>query len=155
MISSKAQVAMIDLILAFVIAFGLVTILLAYIDQPTNEINSRVQVEDKLIKAIEASTILLNSYGEPVSWDTISVQIPSIIKSQNNIDAIKLKKFRSLDYEKKKHLLNLNNFNYTLIIKLNNTEIFDGKNSTESDVITVNRLALYEEEDATIQLKVW
>ncbi len=146
---------MLDLILAFVVAFGLVAILLAYIDQPTEIINDRIQVEDRLIKALEASDILLNNYGKPVSWNNINIQVPSIIKSQNYIDAVKLKNFRELDYEKKKELLNLNNFNYTLIIKLNKEDIIDGINNTESEIVTVNRLALYEGEYANVQLKIW
>ena len=60
LINNKAQVAMIDLVIAFVIAFGLVAVLLSYIDLPTEVINDRIQTEDKLLKAVESTNILLN-----------------------------------------------------------------------------------------------
>ena len=152
----KAQIAMLDLVLAFVAAFGLIIILLSFIDQPTNIINDRIQVEDKLIKALEATDILLNNHGTPVSWTALDVQIPSIVNSQNFINNKKLAKFMELPYETKKDLLNLNAFNYTLVIKLNNTEIRDGITNKEAESVTINRIALYgEKEIAYIQFKVW
>ncbi len=155
LINNKAQVAMIDLVIAFVIAFGLVAVLLSYIDLPTEVINDRVQTEDKLIKAIESTNILLYSHGFPTNWDQNNVEIPSLIKSPNLIDSKKLNQFRNLSYEKKKELLNINDFNYTLTIKVDNTTITDGITNIDLEAVAVNRIALLGGKYAQIQFKVW
>mgnify|MGYP001572816731 FL=1 len=146
---------MIDLVIAFVIAFGLVAVLLSYIDLPTEVINDRVQTEDKLIKAIESTNILLYSHGFPTNWDQNNVEIPSLIKSPNLIDSKKLNQFRNLSYEKKKELLNINDFNYTLTIKVDNTTITDGITNIDLEAVAVNRIALLGGKYAQIQFKVW
>jgi len=155
LINNKAQVAMIDLVIAFVIAFGLVAVLLSYIDLPTEVINDRIQTEDKLLKAVESTNILLNSHGFPTNWDQDNVEISSIVKSPNVIDFKKLNQFRNLSYEKKKELLNINDFNYTLIIKVDNSTIKDGITNLNLETVAVNRIALLGGEYAQIQFKVW
>ena len=155
LINNKAQVAMIDLVIAFVIAFGLVAVLLSYIDLPTEVINDRIQTEDKLLKAVESTNILLNSHGFPTNWDQDNVEISSIVKSPNVIDFKKLNQFRNLSYEKKKELLNINDFNYTLIIKVDNSTIKDGITNLNLETVAVNRIALLGGEYAHIQFKVW
>lgn len=155
LINNKAQVAMIDLVIAFVIAFGLVAVLLSYIDLPTEIINDRVQTEDKLLIALESTNILLNSHGYPTNWNNDNVEIPSIIKSPNSIDLKKLSQFRNLSYEKKKELLNINDFNYTLTIKVDNTTITDGITNIDFETVAVNRIALLGGKYAQIQFKVW
>ncbi|MBI4154812.1 hypothetical protein HY498_01860 [Candidatus Woesearchaeota archaeon] len=151
----KGQVAIMDLVLAFVISFGLIIILLSFIDQPTDIINDRIQIEDKLIKALEATNILLNTYGKPINWDNETVLLPSIINKQNVIDLNKLNNFKNLNYERKKELLNLEGFNYTLIVKSNTSEIIDGKINEDTEIVTLNRIALVGGESVYVQFKVW
>ena len=60
-----------------------------------------------------------------------------------------------LSYEKKKELLNINDFNYTLIIKVDNSTIKDGITNLNLETVAVNRIALLGGEYAHIQFKVW
>lgn len=151
----RGQVAILDLVLAFVISISLITMLIFFIDQPRDIINDRIQIEDKLQKALEATNILLNTYGKPINWNNENVLLPSIINKQNVIDNDKLNNFKNLDYERKKELLNLKGFNYTLIIKSNTSEIIDGKINNDAEIVAVNRIALFGGESVHVQFKVW
>ncbi len=149
--NKKAQLAMIDLMVAIGISLIMIAAIVISWNNITNEINSKRNLDDMQIKILQISDVLISSAGTPNSWEENSSNMQSLgfAYTDRILSANKLKNASNMDYGNISRLLQIQKYQIAVnITYLNNSNIYSiGNNSSPSkSIITLNRLAILRNE---------
>ncbi len=155
----KAQVNILDLIIALSIALILIVAIMISWDRFAIKLGKKTLQNDLQVIAFQLSDQLLSNTGTPVNWETNTSNISSLglaiedrILSRN-----KVLNFTMINYDTIKSLLNIENywFNFNLSYLDENQVVFVGTPANGSYVVNIRRLVRYDNRTAQVKISIW
>ncbi len=160
--NKKAQLAMIDLMVAMGISLIMIAAIVISWNNIMNEINEKKGLDDIHIKLLQVSDVLISSYGTPSSWekDVNNIESLGLATSDRVLNTAKLTAASSLSTSTITSLLQLQTYKLTVDIIKNSdsTLLYQIKSTNDSPsgtIIVLNRLAILENEVVKVKFTFW
>ena len=163
----KGQVFSTDLMMSAIIFIILISFLFFTMTKYQSKINEAIKSDDMGLKTLQISDLLVESTGDPVSWekDISKLNVIGLVSSDRKLSDSKLQEFIKLSYNTTKDKFNIMAFDFYFILKdingattqINNTLIKSGKtpNLDAKNIITIKRLVLYGQNEKILEFTLW
>ncbi|HLC56826.1 MAG TPA: hypothetical protein VJJ23_06320 [Candidatus Nanoarchaeia archaeon] len=161
--NKKAQLAMIDLMVAMGISLIMIAAIVISWNNIMNEINAKKGLDDMHIKLLQVSDVLISSYGTPSSWekDVNNIESLGLATSDRILNTAKLTAASSLSTSIITSLLQLQSYKLIVDVKeLDDTPLYQIRSTADSPsetvtLIVLNRLAMLENEVVKVKFTFW
>ena len=164
-IGKKGQIFSVDAIAAVSVFLFILLITISYSTEVSNKISEVETDNSRYDAALAAANSIVYSYGEPSNWENLQLSGVSAIglaKSRNEIDNAKLMRLADLNaanYNEVKEILGLEKYG----LKIDVEELQNGQGiaefgvepESESKVSVVRRIAVHENENVLVIVKVF
>ncbi len=156
--NKKSQLAVTDLLIASVVLIILILLLIFWWNRYTEVLSEESAYQKKQIILFQTADLLIKSQGLPQNWEENpnEVKVIGLASSDRDISEDKVIAFVNLSYNVTSKSLGLDLYDFYFQLKsVNGTKLFEhGKDPTD-EVINIQRIVLYKNEKAIIELSIW
>lgn len=160
-INKKGQIFSTDLIIS-VVAFMVIFIFIFSLwGIYSTRLNENMASEELQLLTFQIIDILMKSRGEPNNWEInpSGAKVIGLRLNPGSIDKDKLNAFLSLEYNQTKGIFNIGRFDYNFkVLDINGSLINNiglSLNQSDSQVVSVNRFVMVENETKEIRFALW
>lgn len=156
--NKKAQIATIDAIFASTIF--IILIIIAFYNWNSYSLrNYESSTFNELeLLTIQLADLMIKTPGSPNNWETNLSRSPSIIglaEFDRVLSKNKLTSFQNMSYNSTKTIMNIDRYEYYLLIKQENSSILELGSIPTKKSARIKRSVMYENKPATFEFAVW
>lgn len=153
--SKKAQLAVIDMIIAVSIFTFLVISIIFIWSNYLTRLDAKVDLNRMQEKAFQITNNLVKTPGIPAAWNSTNVIHIGLATKDRVLSKDKVGNFTDLPYSTARNLFNLEYDFYFNLSYLNKTSIKEYGSIPKNNIVNLQRTVLYENKNATMQFALW
>ena len=157
--NKKAQINILDLIIALSIALILIVAIMISWDRFAIALGKKTLQNDLQVLAFQLSDELLENTGTPINWENNLGNISSLglAVEDRKLSKNKVLNFTNISYNTTKKLLNIENywFNFNLTSLDGTQVVFVGTPANGTYVTNIRRLVRYDNQTMQVKISVW
>lgn len=153
----KAQIAMTDLLLALILFTILFLGLIFFWTFYQSKFVDNFARDEMELLAFQISDALIRTPGYPSNWESNVnlTQSPGLSSSERVLSSAKIAAFSNFTYNQTKTFFNIERFEYYILIKQNNTVIYETNVTPTGRIVSIRRNVYYENQDTTLDFALW
>lgn len=152
---SKAQVALIDLFIAFFLFMLLLSVTISTWNLYLIRLNENNENNEMIIKAFQTTDALVKSRGVPTLWNLTNVNLTGLAQSDRVLSTEKVDLFINLTESQIKDIFKIQLYSFSFSLKdIDENILIERGNVTSERVVNVKRYVLYENEPAILEFKI-